>query len=227
MRLIAHRGFADEHAENTLPAFRAAARIADGVELDARRCGSGDVVVVHDERIDRLAGSQGRVRDLTAAALADLDVLGSGAGVPTLRAVFEALPDEAAVNLELKEQGLAADAIAVAADHPAEVFVSAFEPDILREARGADSAVPLAYLFDDPAGIDPVTTALDLDCAYLHPHHEACDAALVEAAHAAGLRVNAWTVPDAATARRLHEAGVDGIIADAPDVLKGAGDPER
>lgn len=230
MRLFAHRGFADAHAENTLPALRAAARVADGVEFDVRRCGSGEAVVVHDERVDRVSGSRGRVRDLTAAELADLDVLGSGAGVPTLRAVFEALPGGVAVNAELKEPGLAPDVLAAAADHPAEAFVSAFEPEVLREARDVDPAVPRAYLFDgpadpaDPAG--PVATALDLDCAYLHPHYEACDAALVDAAHGADLRVNAWTVPDSATARRLRDAGADGVIADAPGVLDGIDDAD-
>jgi glycerophosphoryl diester phosphodiesterase len=219
MRLFAHRGFADEGAENTLPAFRAAAAVADGVELDARRCGSGEVVVVHDERVDRVTGSRGRVRDLTAAELADLDVLGSGAGVPTLRAVFDALPGDVAVNVELKEPGLAADALATAADHPAEVFVSAFDPEVLRETRRADPTVPRAYLFD--AANDPIAVARDLDCTYLHPHYAACDAALVEAAHDADLRVNAWTVPDAPAARRLRDAGADGVIADSPSVLDG------
>ena len=57
MLLLAHRGASADAPENTLPAFELAVRHGcDGVELDVMRCGSGELVVCHDERLDRLAG---------------------------------------------------------------------------------------------------------------------------------------------------------------------------
>ena len=56
MRLIAHRGFAGVNPENTLQAVEAAAGVADAIEVDVRRCESGDLVVIHDETVDRLQG---------------------------------------------------------------------------------------------------------------------------------------------------------------------------
>lgn len=63
MLLLAHRGASADAPENTLAAFQeAVAQGADGVELDAMVCGSGEVVVCHDETLERLAGLPWEVR---------------------------------------------------------------------------------------------------------------------------------------------------------------------
>src|SRR5215218_8651774 len=55
--ILAHRGASADFPENTLEAFMGAvAQGADGVELDVMRCSTGELVVCHDERLDRLAG---------------------------------------------------------------------------------------------------------------------------------------------------------------------------
>ena len=112
MRLIAHRGFAGVNPENTLTAVGEAATVADAVEVDIRRCATGELVVVHDETVDRVTDGEGPVADHSLAELRGLDVLGTGEGVPTLEAVLEAVPDGVGANVELKEPGTAADALA-------------------------------------------------------------------------------------------------------------------
>lgn len=221
MRLIAHRGFARSFPENTLLAVRAAATLADLVEVDVRRCGSGELVVIHDETVDRVTDGSGRVRDLDLSALRDLDVLDSGTPIPTLREVFDAVPPSVDVTLDLKEADVAAEAVELAAAADSDALVSAFDPEALAAAREADPAVPRALLFrENPAANR--RRATELDCAAVHPHHECCTPGAVERFHAAGLSVHAWTVADAATASRLAEAGVDGVIADRADVLERA-----
>lgn len=218
MRLIAHRGFAGLHPENTLPAVEAAVELADAVEVDVRRCGSGELVVIHDESVDRVSDGEGPVADHTLAELRDLDVLDTGAGVPTLAEVLDVVPPAVGVNVELKEADLARDALDVAAEAAPQVTVSSFVEGELAACRELEPAVPRAYLFAD----DP-DRALDragaLDCAYLHPPHERCDERLVDRAHRAGMSVNAWTVDDEETAERLADVGVDGVIADRRGVL--------
>lgn len=220
MRLIAHRGFAAVHPENTLRAVRAAGAVADAVEVDVRRCGSGELVVIHDARVDRVTDGEGPVADHTLAELDALDVLDTGAGVPTLGAVLDAVPDGVGVTVELKENGTATDALSAIDAAAPDAFVSSFSTGVLAACRDVDPAVPRAFLTAD-GGVAAVETALDLDCRYLHPALEACDAALVAAAHEAGLAVNAWTVGDRSEARRLAGLGVDGVIADRPDVRRG------
>jgi glycerophosphoryl diester phosphodiesterase len=214
---IAHRGFAGVNPENTVLAVRAVAGSgADAVEVDARRCGSGEVVVCHDATVDRVTGASGPVSEYTAAELADLTVLGTGEGVPTLRAVVEATPADVGVNVELKERGLRASVRDVLAAHPGECWLSSFDPGALEAARTGEAEVPTALLAAPGDEGDPVRRARALDCAAVHPHHSQCTPGLVARAHEAGLAINAWTVRSEATAARLADAGVDGLIADAP-----------
>ena len=216
MRLIAHRGFAGVTPENTLTAVGEAATVADAVEVDIRRCESGELVVIHDETVDRVTDGEGPVADHSLAELRALDVLGTGEGVPTLEAVLAAVPDGVGVNVELKESGTAADALAAMDASKPWTVVSSFSADVLSDCRAADSSVPRAFITED--GEAAVETARGLDCDFLHPSTEACTGRLVGDAHHAGMSVNAWTVRDRETAESLAGRGVDGLIADRPDI---------
>jgi glycerophosphoryl diester phosphodiesterase len=208
---IAHRGFAGVHPENTLPAVRAAADRADGIEMDLRRCRSGELVVCHDATVDRTTDGSGPVADHTADELAALSVAGSDAGVPTARAVLDAIPPEVVLHAELKERvGHDFEALVEGLAAPPPVVVSSFDPDAL----AAVASLPRALLVGEAE--DAVERARSLDCTALHPAVDACDATLVDRARAAGLAVNAWTVTDPAETRRLRKLGVDGVITDFP-----------
>ncbi|MEF8773477.1 MAG: glycerophosphodiester phosphodiesterase family protein [Halobacteriales archaeon] len=221
MRLIAHRGFADVYPENTVGAVSAAGDVADLVEVDVRRCASGQPVVVHDQTVDRVTDGTGRVDELSLSTLRELDVLGSGEPIPTLWEVLDAASPAAGLNVELKDPDLARSIAERLADEPVEVLVSSFRADALAAVASVAADLPTALLFaSDPN--ERLQQAVDLDCAAVHPRADLCTPAFVERTHAAGLTVNAWTVDDDATAARLREAGVDGIIADRPDVAGGA-----
>lgn len=237
MDCIAHRGFAEPNPENTLAAVRAAGSAgegadaptetaddrgapgptADAVEVDVRRCGSGELVVIHDETVDRVSDGTGRVGDLALAELRALDVLGTGAGVPTLAAVLEATA--VPLNVELKGRGLAGDALALADEAGADAWYSAFDPAAVREVREYGGDAALLFAEDAAAAVD---RARQLGCVAVHPHHSLCDAAFVGRAGEAGLAVNAWTVRSRGTAAALAEVGVDGVIADAPGYCPGS-----
>lgn len=219
MRLIAHRGFAAMYPENTLAAVSRASEVADVVEVDVRRCGSGELIVIHDPTVDRVTDGTGDVADLTLAELSELSVLGSDERIPTLNAVLEAVPPSVGVNVELKERGLAGDAVVALSGVDNAPLVSSFDPEVL---SAVGDALPTAYLFADDS--DGVERAADLGCVAVHPHHQRCIGTdLVERAHDAGLSVHAWTVATAVTAKALGGAGVDGVIADRPllDALDG------
>lgn len=218
MRLIAHRGFAGIHPENTLDAVTRAAQVADEVEVDVRRCETGELVVIHDATVDRVTDGEGAVARHSLSELRELDVLGCGECVPTLREVFEAVPPSVGVNVELKEVGLAEDVLGLAAEVDAQITVSSFHANELEGCRGIDPDVPRAYLFADDAD-HALEFARDLDCCYLHPAAEACTPELVEAAHGEGMCVNVWTVDSREDADRLADLGVDGLIADHAEVL--------
>ena len=218
MRLIAHRGFASNRPENTRRAIEEAAAVADAIEIDVRRCASGELVVIHDATVDRVTDGEGPVADHTLAELRDLDVLGTGEGVPTLREALEAIPETIGVNVDLKELGTEADALAaLTASHPQPVVASSSR-EVVAACREADPGVPRA-LITDGSGTEVVEAAIDLDCGFLHPAIPACTERLVNEAHRAGMSVNAWTVDSRSEAEELADLGVDGIIADRWGVL--------
>jgi len=214
MDCLAHRGFAAVAPENTVEALARASERAEMVEFDVRRCGTGELVVVHDETVDRVTDASGRVAELSRAELAALSVLDSAAGIPTVEAVLQAVPADTGVNVELKARGLAADLLDVLDDHGHDVLVSSFDDAVLREVA-AISDLPLATVFAD-APERWRDRAHDLGAVAVHPNWTLVDEAFVDAAHESGLAVNCWTVRDEAGMERARAANVDGIISDDP-----------
>lgn len=110
-QIFAHRGFSSCYPENTLPAFAAAIQFADGIELDVQLSKDQQLVVIHDETIDRTTDGTGYVQNLT---LAELQSYNAGAKfkritlatkIPSLREVLELLIREnftGVLNIELK-----------------------------------------------------------------------------------------------------------------------------
>ncbi|WP_181687203.1 glycerophosphodiester phosphodiesterase [Halorhabdus salina] len=214
MRCIAHRGFAGLYPENTLAAIEQAGEQADLIELDVRRCGSGELVVHHDETVDRLTTANGRVADMTATELSRLNVEGSGEGVPTLAAAIDAVPADVGLDIELKEPGLLSDVQDLLSDVDLEIWLSSFDISIV-ETASEQTDYPVVLLVGDSseAGIE---RAAGLDCAGLGPHWRLVDFALIERAHRADLAVYPWTITDVDRAETFAKMGIDGIIADDP-----------
>lgn len=175
--VLGHRGASATHPENTLLAFRQAmADGADGVELDVMRCGSGELVVVHDDDLGRVIGQKPGtgpwIRSSTLAELRSHDV-GSGERVPLLSEVMEELGPHALINIELKSpdvktfgeharlvrnDGLAeaaAELLARMPRPPGTTLLSSFDPmQLWRFDRAVklqrpqvESELPLGFLF--------------------------------------------------------------------------------
>lgn len=214
--VIAHRGFADERPENTLEAVRYAASRADAIEVDVRRCGSGELVCVHDETLERLTDGAvtDRVGRLDWEQLQDVSIGSSDARVPRLAEVLEAVPPDVRLNIELKERGLAPDLPGLLEGFDGSVLVSSFDPTALRQVGSLTDGVSLAYIFDE----DPdrgLETAAELECVAVHPSTGLCrETEIVDRAHDRGFAVNAWTVDSGLEAAELALAGVDGVFSD-------------
>lgn len=218
MRLIAHQGFGETYPGNTITAVEQASKHADMIEIDVRRCGSGELVVTHNETIDIDIDDITSVGELTADELAASDAH-DGEGIATLERILDAIPTETDVNTELKETDIVEDALAAARAAENHVVVSSFDADALQEVRTEDSGVSLAYILDATPE-DDIETALSLDCRFVHPHESVCLLSSVVAdAHDAGMEVNAWTVDSQPLALALEKRGVDGLIASSSGVV--------
>jgi len=223
--LIGHRACAGRYPENTVGAIERASPHVDAVEIDVRRCGSGEVVVVHDADLDRLTDAAGPVADADWNDLRELTVLDSAEPIPRLDEALDAAPDDLAVNVEIKEPAVAGDALDAAGRAANDVLFSSFHPDALATLRDRDPGTARALLVAGGDAERAVGAATDLGCVAVHPPIDlATEPGFVAAAHDAGLRVNAWTAADRDDAERLLAVGVDGVIADRWDVIR---DPER
>ncbi|SEL80693.1 glycerophosphoryl diester phosphodiesterase [Stigmatella aurantiaca] len=230
MLLLAHRGASADAPENTLEAFAEAVKQgADGVELDAMVCGSGEVVVCHDERLDRLARLPWEVRTTPYWKLRRADV-GSPLGfaparIPLLEEVVAALPSHFLINIELKcdrfNDGGLADKVAelITRDGLAgRVVVSSFNPWCLFRFAAAAPSLRRGFLIDPDKPWSPQAYLMNplVSSHSVHPFHEACTPERVAAWKAAGLRVAVWTVDDPGRARALEAMGVSYLITNRP-----------
>ena len=101
---FAHRGLHSEGvAENSMSAFVAARDAGFGIELDVRLSSDGELVVFHDDTLDRVAGVSGRVDEFTADQLAEMRLSGTEDGVPRFSEVLAAIDGRVPLLVEIKE----------------------------------------------------------------------------------------------------------------------------
>ena len=195
--VIAHRGFAGHHPENTRSAFAAASQSpgVDAVELDVMPTADGEVVVFHDETPARVTDAPAAVRDRPVwefgyADLRSFEVLDSGDPVPRLADVLAVVPSNVGVNVELKHPGrpflergplassaldeqravwadFVASVLAVLGDHDHEFLLSSFHEGAVAAVRDADPSLPVAAVFLESVA-GGLAVARRHDVEYLH-----------------------------------------------------------
>lgn len=212
-RVVGHRGSPREAVENTLASFEAAARVVGAIELDARLTADDEVVVHHDAELGRVIAGEGMIELVASDTL-------RARGVPLLADVL-ALP--LAADVELKADAANAGALPrLALDV---VRKAGAEARVVASSFDWELADAYARLSGQPAGaIAPYAPSPDEIASFprLRFVMLAEDAALpeaVDALRADGRRVLAWTVNDAASAKRLLASGVDGVITDRPGAI--------
>ena len=229
--IYGHRGASAYAPENTLEAFRLAMDMgADGFELDVHLSKDGELVVIHDETVDRTTDGTGLVRELTLAQLKALDASNGkeayqGARIPTLEEVFELIRDTRhLVNVEIKTDecfypGLEEKCLELAARMGVEdrVIYSSFNHFTLLKLRQLKPDLKLGMLFGDIM-VNPWEYARQLNVDYLHPMKlNIYTPGFARDAAQAGYGVNVWTVNDEATMQLCLAEGA-GIITNYPDV---------
>jgi glycerophosphoryl diester phosphodiesterase len=222
---MAHRGASKAERENTLMAFAEAQRMGShAVELDVRRCGSGELIVHHNPVLDD--GTP-----LNSRSLGDLP-----GHIPTLDQALDACAGMW-VNVEIKNdpnepdfdlsESITRDTVELLRRRgaPDQWLVSSFWRETIEETARLWADLPTAYLVVDVE--DATSLAKDLVASghqALHPYVKTLTRETVDVMHAHGLAVNTWTCDDPVRMAELIEWGIDGICTNVPDVaLKVAG----
>jgi glycerophosphoryl diester phosphodiesterase len=230
--IFAHRGASAHAPENTLAAFELATRQgADAIELDAKLAADGEVVVIHDQTVDRTTDGRGRVREMTLSQLRQLDAGGRfapdfrGERIPTLAEVFDAVGEKIFINIELTNYASMADSLPekaatlVRQHQLAErVMFSSFNPLALLRARRNLPGPPIGLLAQPgkPGAWARSWIGRIIGYNSLNPEMSDVDLQLVENAHKHGKRVLVYTVNQIQDLQRMFQLHVDGVFTDNP-----------
>jgi len=214
--VIGHRGAAGLAPENTLPSFRRAWDCGVGaIELDVYAV-EGELIVIHDETLDRTTDGTGPLANRSLSELRRLDA-GGGWPIPLLSEVAAALPEHIGLNIELKGPGTAEPVAEFLARHALpDVLVSSFEHDELTRLHRLAPAVRVAPLFHEwQESAWEIAGALDAWAINLYRRIATPE----RLAHARGLGMRAfiYTVNELSEARGLIRAGATGVFTDFPD----------
>jgi len=220
IELIGHRGAPREFPENSLPAFqRAFERGALGVELDVHVTLDRVVVVRHDPTLPggrRRAISESRWEDVAAVELAP------GIGIPRLNDVLAVVPATGTAYVELKGASVERTALDVIRASNTRCAVHSFDHDMVARAAELAPEIPRGILMERYPE-DVVAAMRRTGARDVWPQWKLIDAALVDAVHAEGGRVIAWTVNSKAAGDALAKLGVDGLCGDDVRLLAASG----
>ena len=231
-KVWAHRGASGYRPENTLEAFELAIRQgADGIELDVHTSADGELIVMHDENVDRVTDGTGLIKDMTLAQLKELKVStpAEPSGIyhiPTLAEVLELMrTTDMMVNIELKNSicfypGMEGKILKLVKEMNMEdqLIYSSFNHYSLIRMKELEPSVRTGILYAD--GIvnvwDYAKKTVGADA--LHPlYYNIQYPGYLEKTRALGLKTHAWTVNEEADMKALAKAGIEAIITNYPD----------
>ncbi len=216
---IGHRGAKGHAPENTLKSFSKAVELGcDMTELDVHLCGSGELVVIHDETVERTTDGSGAVANRTLRELKRLDA-GQGEQISTLGEVLNLLKGRIILNIELKGLGTAEpvhDLVQTSGWMKKDLLITSFNWEMLSQYRALD---PDAWLGPLTYGNlkDAMRFAETVGAYSINPYYGHINAEYVEEAHAKGFKVYPWTVNNPEDIARVIKLSVDGVISDYPD----------
>jgi len=247
-RLFAHRGASGEAPENTLVAFRRAADLGIRyAELDVHATRDGQVVVIHDETLERTTDGAGKVKEYTLSELQRFDAgyrfspdngqqfpfRATGAYIPTLAEVLHSFPHiKFTVEIKQVEPPIEELVIAVVRNcgRSADVILASEHDQVLVRARVLAPEVATSFAVGE--GTDFIQRALSGQLSDYHPAGLALQVPpefhgvplvtpeIVSAAHALGLEMHVWTINEPQEMERLLDLGVDGLMSDFPGRLQ-------
>jgi len=221
---FAHRGASGHEPENTLRSINKAIALgAAWIEIDVHRV-ENELVVIHDNRLERTTNGTGYVSERSLSYLRSLDA-GLGERIPLLREVFESVGNRAGINIELKGPGTSVPVINLIDEYVntgrlsyKEILLSSFYHDKLKRIKSVQPeirtgvilgrTVPSSAQFAEELG----SYSVHLRLGHIKPK-------LIDDAHQRGLKVFVYTVNHPEELSEIQILGVDGVFTDYPELL--------
>lgn len=223
MLKIGHRGAKGYEPENTLVSFQKALDMqADGIELDVHPSADGELIVIHDETIDRTTNGKGFVNALSLHELKTFRI-DRKYEIPTLKEVFDLVNQDCFINIELKSYEATNKVVSLIEKYVSKkdwkydrFLVSSFDWNALQQVAFLNDKIPIGVLTE---------TNLDLALAFakfiqaksIHPHFHLLTKENTAQIQEKGLQVFPWTINEIEDIQKIKTFNVNGIITDFPN----------
>lgn len=217
MLKIGHRGAKGYVAENTLASFeKALALHVDAIELDVYLSSDNEIMVIHDETIDRTTTKKGFVKEFTSSELKELLI-------PTLEEVFHLINQRSIINIEIKDANATQKVIQLI-----EKFInkhqwnynlfqiSSFNWTVLEEVSITNSKIATGVLTENSIE-NAIAFAKKINAHSINPYFKLLNHETVKFIHSNGFKIYTWTVNSTEDIIFVKSLQVDGIISDFPD----------
>jgi glycerophosphoryl diester phosphodiesterase len=212
--------------ENTLASVQKALELGvDMIEVDVFKIQSGEIVVFHDETLDRLSNAGGAIEGYNIFDLRQV-VLEGNHGIPMLQDVLKLVDHKAKLNIELKGAGTA-DRVNFIIGHYIkkkgwkldDFLISSFNWDELKAMRDKNKEIAIAVLTEaDP--LEALDVAKSLNAVSINPDFGSLTDENVQKIHDEGFKIYTWTVNETEDLDRMKKLGVDGIFTDFPERIR-------
>lgn len=221
--VIGHRGAMGHETENTLASVQKALELGvDMIEIDVFKIKSGEIVVFHDQNLDRLTNGPGNIEEYYIFDLRKVIVDG-GHKIPMLQDVLKLIDNKVTLNIELKGAGTADKVnhiIQYYIDNngwsPENFIISSFNWEELRMMRKLNDSVAIAILTEDNP-LEAIEIGTELNAVAINPYFENLDTDVVTKIKQAGFKIYTWTVNEPDDIAAMKNMGVDGIITNFPE----------
>ena len=223
MLKIEHRGAKGYEPENTFVSFQKALDMqVDGIELDVHLSSDSEIIVIHDETIDRTTNGKGFVNTLSLLELSAIRIDGKYE-IPTLKEVFDLVNQDCFINIELKSYEATDKVVSLVEKYVTKkgwkydrFLVSSFDWNALQQVAFLNNKIPIGVLTE---------TDLDLALAFakfiqaksIHPHFHLLTKENTAQMQEKGLQVFPWTINEVEDIQKIKTFNVNGIITDFPN----------
>lgn len=225
VNIVAHRGASGTFPENTLSAFREAIRLnVESIEFDVHLSKDEELIIIHDDSVNRTTDGSGNIADLTLNEIKKLDA-SAGERIPILSETLEIMPASMRLNIHVKaypatQNIVIQKVIDEMVQH--DVLDNAFftsDAEAVKLVKGINPDVTTCNL-SGQGGNQYIELSKELGSYILQPGHQITTKEFVEEAHANNMEVNVFYADEEKDMLALIGMGVDGILTNYPERLK-------
>jgi glycerophosphoryl diester phosphodiesterase len=222
---IGHRGAMGHQPENTLASFQKALDLkVDAIELDVYKCKTGELVVIHDDRLERTTNGKGYTEEHTLCELKKLDA-GNGNVIPTLNEALDLMDNQVLVNIELKGENTAEEVAKVIRNYvnnknwnSDNFLVSSFDQPELNKFKIDYPEINIGVLLEG-IPLDYSKIAVNMNAYSIHLSINFINQKFIDDAQKNKLKVYVYTVNENDDILKMRKMGVDGVFCNFPERL--------